>query len=232
MTHRNVCPDDALEKDEDRRLADMERKGEHGPAMGQDRAALEGRIRKHLERGQLAEAATQALKGYGPEVMGYLVSVLRDRCAASDVFADFSEDLWKGIAGFRKESSFRTWAYRLAWNAAQMYWRDPYRRHVRRLATSEYSLVAERLRVSSLRQDPRAAADRLAKLRESLKPEEQTLLILRVDKGLSWKEIALVLAEAEDAPPDVGALRKRFERLKERLLRLAKKEGVLEYRPR
>jgi RNA polymerase sigma-70 factor, ECF subfamily len=199
--------------------------------MGQDRGELEARIGQHLERGQLAEAATQALKGYGPEILGYLVSVLRDQSAASDVFADFSEDLWKGISGFRKESSFRTWAYRLAWNAAQMFWRDPFRRHVRRLATDEYSLVAERLRVSSLRQDPRAAADRLAKLRESLKPEEQSLLILRVDKSLSWKEIAHVLADAEGVPPDVGALRKRFERLKERLVRLAKKEGLFESRP-
>ncbi len=108
-----------------------------------------------------------------------------------------------------------------------MFRRDPFRRRVRRLATSDYSRLAERLLVSSLRQDPLVAADRLAKLRESLKPEEQTLLILRVDKGLSWKEIAQVLAD-EEAPPDVGALRKRFERLKERLLRLAREEGLVE----
>jgi RNA polymerase sigma-70 factor (ECF subfamily) len=200
--------------------------------MAEDRAALEARIGQHLESGQLAEAATEALKGYGPEILGYLTSVLRDRNAASDVFADFSEDLWTGIASFRKQSSFRTWAYKLAWNAARMFWRDPFRRHVRRLATSEYSLVADRLRTSSLRRDPDAAADRLASLRESLKPEEQTLLILRVDKGLSWKEIASVLAETEDAPPDPAALRKRFERLKERLLQLAKKQGVLDSGPR
>ncbi len=199
--------------------------------MGKDRVALEVRIRQRLEQGHLAEAATEALKGYGAEIFGYLVVVLRDESAASDVFADFCEDLWKGIAGFRKQSSFRTWAYKVAWNAAQMFWRDPYRRRVRRLATNEYSMVAEQLRVTSLRRDPLAASDRLAKLRASLTPDEQTLLILRVDKGLSWKEIALVLAESEEAPPDVGALRKRFERLKERLVRMAEKEGLLESRP-
>ena len=191
---------------------------------------LEARIRQHLELGHLAEAATCALTGYGAEILGYLVCVLRDESAASDVFADFCEDRWKGIAGFRKQSSFRTWAYKVSWNAAQMFWRDPFRRRVRRLATGEYSLVAERLRVSSLHRDPLAAADR-AKLRESLKPDEQTLLILRVDKGLSWKEIAHLLADAEDVPLDVGALRKRFERLKERLVRMAEKECLLESRP-
>jgi RNA polymerase sigma-70 factor, ECF subfamily len=200
------------------------------PMGGQDRAALEARIRQHLELGHLAEAATEALKGYGAEILGYLVSVLRDESAASEVFADFCEDLWKGMGGFRKESSFRTWAYKVAWNAAQMFWRDPFRRRVRRLETDEYSLVAEQVRASSLRRDPLAAADRLTKLRESLKPDEQTLLILRVDKRLSWKEIALVLAETEDAPPDVGALRKRFERLKERLVRMAEEEGLLDSR--
>ena len=197
--------------------------------VDEHRALLEARIGAHLEAGELARAATEALQGYGPEILGYLVSLLRDEFAASEVFADFSEDLWKGLAGFRRLSSFRTWAYKLAWNAAQMFWRDPFRRRVRRLATSEYSLLAERLRVSSLRQHSLAEkVDRLAKLRESLQADEQTLLILRVDKGLSWKEVAQVLAESEDAPPDVGALRKRFERLKERLLRLAEKEGLVE----
>ena len=200
--------------------------------VAEDRAALEARITRCLELGQPAEAATVALRGYGAEILGYLVTVLRDESAASDVFADFCEDLWKGLPAYRRQSSFRTWAYRIAWNAARMFWRDPYRRRVRRLATDEYSQVADQLRVSSLRADPLAAADRLARLRESLEPEEQTLLILRIDKGLAWKEIAEVLGNGEDPPPEVAALRKRFERLKERLLRLAEKEGLRAPRPR
>lgn len=223
MRDRKSVPDGRrFRKKKDREV------GAYTPSVGEDRAALEERIRLYLESGQLALAATEALKGYGPEILGYLVTVLKDRSSARDVFADFAEDMWKGIPRFRRESSFRTWAYKLAWNAAQMFWRDPFRKRVRRLTTSEYSRVAERLRVSSVRQDARTAADGLAKLRESLKPEEQTLLVLRVDKGLSWNEIALVLAGSEETPPDVGTLRKRFERLKERLLRLAKKEGLLE----
>jgi len=193
-----------------------------------DRAALERRIRECLDARDLAAAATEALKGYGAEILGYLVSIVRDESAASDVFGEFCEDLWRGIAGFRGHSSFRTWAYKLAWNAARMHQRDPFRRRVRRLATSEYSRLADRLRASSLRHSSAAAADRLTKLRESLKPDEQTLLILRVDRCLSWNEIAQVLSEGEDAPPGVAALRKRFERLKERLLRLAAEEGLTE----
>jgi hypothetical protein len=37
-------------------------------------------------------------------------------------------------------------------------------------------------------------------LRESIDSEEQTLLILRVDKGMSWKEVAEVMrADGEPA---------------------------------
>jgi RNA polymerase sigma-70 factor (ECF subfamily) len=43
---------------------------------------------------------------------------LRDRDDADDAFGRFAEDLWKGIAGFRGQSSFKAWAYRVAWHAA------------------------------------------------------------------------------------------------------------------
>lgn len=187
---------------------------------------VETSIAQHLELGMLADAATAAIRGYGPEILGYLSAVLRDRDAASDVFAQFSEDLWKGIAGFRKESTFRTWAYKLAWNACRVFKRDPFRRRVHRLESREYSQVLEGLRASSLRGDP-LIADRLAKARETLEPDEQTLLILRVEKDLSWKQIAGVLGR-RGAAPEATALRKRFERLKERLVKLAGKPGLLD----
>jgi RNA polymerase sigma-70 factor (ECF subfamily) len=65
------------------------------------------------------------------------------------------------------------------------------------------------------------------KLRESLDHEEQTLLILRVDKGMPWEDVAEVMrADGEPATP--AALRKRFERLKEKLGRLAREQGLIE----
>ena len=55
-----------------------------------------------------------------------------------------------------------------------------------------------------------------ALLREELTLEEQTLLQLRVDQGLSWVAIAAVLA-GEGEQLDPGTLAKRYERLKVRL---------------
>ena len=57
------------------------------------------------------------------------------------------------------------------------------------------------------------------------------LLVLRVDRGLSWSDIAEVLAEQSESAParkDTAALRKRFERVKARLKALMEEEGMLD----
>jgi RNA polymerase sigma-70 factor, ECF subfamily len=192
-----------------------------------DHDALEEQLAAALDAGRLSDAATAAIRGYGPQILGYLGGVLRDDGLADEAFSRFAEDLWKGIAGFRRESSFRTWAYRVAWSAARDIQTEAFRRRGRRLETEEVSKIVEEVRSSSaafLKQDAR---DRLDKLRKSLSAEDQTLLILRVNRELSWKDVALVLSTPE-VPVDEPALRKRFERIKTRLRKLAEAEGVLE----
>ena len=185
----------------------------------------EEHIARHLDGGAYAEAATLALRAYGPQIRGYLSAIVGDQAGAGDAFSQFTEDLWKGIKGFRRECSLRTWAYKLAFNAARMQRRDAFRRRVRPIYTGEYSQIAAKLTRSTLLHRDPLAESRLARLRESLTPADQTLLILRVDKGLSWPEIALVVAGDEGAI-DAAALRKRFERLKRKLLEQAKRLGL------
>jgi RNA polymerase sigma-70 factor (ECF subfamily) len=188
---------------------------------------LEQRILSLLDEGDMPAAATEALRGYGPQVLGYLNAVLRNEDDAHDVFSQFAEDLWKGLGGFRRESAVRTWAFRLAWHAAARYARDPYRRRGRPMLTTEASKIAEEVRSTMSTYAPGGRADKLSKLRASLDPDEQTLLILRVDKNMPWEDVAEVLrTEGETASP--AALRKRFERLKEKLGRLAREQGLIE----
>jgi RNA polymerase sigma-70 factor (ECF subfamily) len=67
----------------------------------------------------------------------------------------------------------------------------------------------------------------LEKLRQSLSTEEQSLLVLRIDQGLPWNEIAEVLVlDGKQVEP--ATLMKRFERLKERLARLAREQGLVD----
>ena len=188
---------------------------------------LEPRILALLDAGDLSGSATEALRGYGPQILGYLTAVMRNEDDAHDVFSQFAEDLWRGLPGFRRESSIRTWAFRLAWHAASRYARDPYRKRHRPILTTEASKIAEQVRSTMSTYAPGGRADRLLKLRESLEPEEQTLLILRVDKAMAWEEVAEVL-RTDGEPATTAALRKRFERLKEKLGRLAREQGLIE----
>ena len=123
--------------------------------MNQDRAALEARIRQHLELGHLAEA---------------------------------------GIAGFRKQ-------------AASGPGRSPWRGMRPRCSGGTAS--AGGWQPANTRGSP---------------------------SGLAWARVCHerrthVVAEAEDARRMSMRCEKGFERLKERLVRMAEKEGLLESRP-
>jgi len=185
---------------------------------------LDDRVAALLGRGAVDEAATAALEGLGPSVLGYLAS-LHPEDDAQDVFSVFAEDLWRGLPGFRGDSSLRAWAFRLAWHASARYRRDLWRKRGERLPTSAASRLAATIAGASLL--PGGRRDALRRLREALDPEERTLLVLRVDQELEWDEVATVLA-AEGAPVEVATLRKRYERIKDRLARLAREQGLLE----
>lgn len=73
--------------------------------------------------------------------------------------------------------------------------------------------------------------DEILLLREQLRREDQDLLTLRVDRELSWRDIAHALLPPESTDEDdVGrlevALRRRFTDVKKRLRQLATEAGT------
>jgi len=189
--------------------------------------ALDQEVAELRAQGNLEAAATLAIRTLGPEVLGYLTALLHDPAEASEVFSQFAEDLWRGLDRFRAESSLRTWAYRVARHAALRHRRDPYRRKGQRFETTQASALAGSIIASTVvRHEWRA--QQLQRLRSRLDEDEQTLLILRVDRGLSWAEVAVVLTPDDGAAPEEAMLRKRFERLKQKLAQAAREEGLLD----
>ncbi len=188
---------------------------------------LEATIQTQLAAGDLAGAATTALNGLGPQILGYLGAQLRDDDAAYEVFGHFCEQLWKSIGTFRGDSSFKTWAYKLVMHSVARYRRDGFRRLGRQLGSAEASALAEQVRSRTPAFQRSEVKDKIAKLRESLEPDDQTLLFLRIDQGLSWDDVASVMSE-QGEPVGPAALRKRFERAKTRLRKLAEEEGLLD----
>ena len=186
---------------------------------------LDEKVREQLDRGEQREAASAALHALGPPVLGYLEAIVKDPDAARDVFQVFAEEMWRALPGWRGEGSLRAWCYRLAWRAHARFRREAWQKRRERLRTTMASRIAASIASNESRL-PGGREDRLARLRATLTPEEQTLLILRLDRELSWSEVAEVLSHDAD-PVDPPALRKRFERLRDKLARLAKEQGLV-----
>jgi RNA polymerase sigma-70 factor (ECF subfamily) len=188
--------------------------------------SVEARVQERLAAGDLPGAATEAIRGIGPKVVHYMRAILRDEDDVADAFSQWAESLWKGLGSFRGEASFRTWALRLAWNAGLNLRKEGRRKHERRLATGEASAIAEEVRTTSFARFERHRR-RLTEIRRFLPPEDQMLMFLRVDQELSWAEVAAVLS-TDAEPVDADAACKRFERLKRRLGKMARKFQMIE----
>ena len=179
-----------------------------------------------LEAGELASAAAVIMRGYGPEILAYLTALARDEDRADDAFAQFSEDLWRGLPGFRRDASMRTWLYKLAWHAWLRQARDPFRRRVGPLLTDEMSRLVAEVRSTTAFHLKSEARDAVARLRAQLSPAEQSLLVLRIDRGLTWAEVVSVMSTPEERL-DAATVAKRFQRVKEKIRRLAEQAGLL-----
>ncbi len=179
-----------------------------------DRDALEGDIRARCDRGDHLGAATSIGRGYGPELMAFVASLLRStEDEIDEVFAMLSEDVVRGLPGFRFDSSVRTWLYMLARHATARFRRGEQRRGRRVVLPGALVDVIESVRTATLEHLRTAVKDRLATAREHLDDEERTILTLRIDRQLGWRDIAQILA---DHPLDAEALRKREQSLRKR----------------
>jgi RNA polymerase sigma-70 factor (ECF subfamily) len=188
----------------------------------EEETELERTISAHLAGGEVEAAVTEALRGFGAPIFGYLLAVLHEEDAAAEVYAQAGENIWKGIGGFKPGTSFRAWAYRVAWNAAMDHLRARRRRRETPLASGEQAEPAAPERSSTASYLRTSVRDRILALRRGLTPAEQTLLTLRVDRRFAFAEIATVLDARSEA-----ALRKQFERVKVKLRRLAQAAGIV-----
>jgi len=208
----------------------LDRRYAHAVVEPAERDASEQAIQALCETGAYAEATTSALRRYGIELLGFLRAIARDDDLAAEAFAELGEDVWKGLPRFRWDASRRSWLYTLARNALGQLRRDPRRRAERNLPLSIAPEMAAVVRTVTREIQRTAVKDELRVLREQLDPEEHELVLLRLDRGLSWKDIARILGPSSDEQLDAraAALRKRFERAKRRLKKLAIERGLIQ----
>src|SRR5688500_11359791 len=148
-----------------------------------EREELEREVRRLCEQGAQARAAETAIRGYGPEILGVLAASHRDEQTAEEVFSQWSERLWRGLAAFTWSCSLRSWAYPLARNASISFHRNAHFRNQLHppLPDSEaLSRVALQVRTETRPYLRTEAKSKLAELSDSLPEEDRTLLVLRI----------------------------------------------------
>lgn len=186
---------------------------------------VEPQLRALIARGQIDLATDRAIRLYGPEIVGWLCKILPDDADAHDAFSWMCEHLWRSLPRHEGRCSIRVWCYMLARQGAYRVRTRPERRHEQLVSNLTSNLPAAAHVWGTTRRDELRADDVFDRIRRTLADEDQTLLILRVDRNLPWRDIAVVLL-GEDATDDdlarkAAALRKQFERVKLQLRALA-----------
>ena len=199
-------------------------------------------VREACATGRIDEATSAAIRRYGPEVLGFLVGVYGDYDAATEAFSMFSERLWQSMRGFEWRCSLRTWCYRLARHAAIDLRRGERgaRRGAGRVGLSsapEVMALAARVRTDTLSALRSANRTALERLRDELPEEDRALLVLRIDRQLEWREIAIAIADSsgdaarvEEEPAlkrEAARLRKRFQLVTLRLRAVARERKLV-----
>lgn len=183
-----------------------------------------------LEQRDLTRAAALALETYGAEIYGFLVNELRGD--AADVFSAVSERFWRGLPAFEGRCSVRTWLYVLARNAAAEWRKSPRNRRDLHTGISELDAIVTRLRTQTAPWRRSEVKDQIRALRDSLPDEDRMLLVLRVDRGLEWDDVARVMLDVEAREAAVAResarLRKRFQLIKDQLRDRARAAGILD----
>jgi RNA polymerase sigma-70 factor (ECF subfamily) len=190
----------------------------NGPSLDERvRALLEG---KDPEKDK--KACTAIIKALEDEVFGFLIRTLGDRNDADDVFDLVKEKIWRSIGKFRWQCSLRTWTYKIVRNESIRFMTGARRHDRNRASFSELDDLAGVIRSQTYWTRFTEKLDRVKAILDEFPYEDRILMVLRIDRGLKWKQIARIfLGDSEEPSPD--DLKRESDRLRQRYATLRKK---------
>jgi len=155
------------------------------------------------------------VRKYQHKVAKLVSRYVRDRREVEDVTQEALIKAYRAIGGFRGESAFYTWLYRIAVNTAKNYLES----QGRRPPSSDVEIEGAELAESGGELRDQATPERqmltdeiaatVWRVIETLPPDLRTAVTLREIDGLSYEEIAEVM----DCP--IGTVRSRIFRARE-----------------
>lgn len=181
-----------------------------------DQKVAQGSAISVQEPTTLTRSLHALIRRYAAEMRAFLRSRTASRQSMEEVYAVFTEDVWKGLPSVRSDKHMRSWLYVVARNALSRHVRFKRRWRLRHTFSGLDSLPAEVRQSYGTRQGNLA---QLTPLLAELNAADRALLDQRLVKSLAWREIALESARAagdtseEFVTRESARLRKRYQLL-------------------
>jgi RNA polymerase sigma-70 factor, ECF subfamily len=165
------------------------------------------------------EAFERIYRRYSSFVYTVALRITRNAEDAQEVTQDVFIRVHRGLRTFRFQSSFKTWVYRIAVNAALTAYRRASRHQKHRVEDEE---IVEQVAVAPAQADAMDAGQvkaRVEAMLETLPAEQKACLIMRELEGCTYDEIALSLGIP------LNTVRTRILRARRALFEAAGKEA-------
>jgi DNA-directed RNA polymerase specialized sigma24 family protein len=212
MTPRNTSGADSDPREDDT-LRDV---GGGRFALPPDPPSSDASTSLQCEHASFTDAMLQILRRYTAEVRAFLRARTNSRASMDEVFAVFSEDVWRGLPRLRVQGQLRSWIYVIARNALTRHVRFKQRWRSRYVFAEPDDLHVETRRSLSTQLGNHAQLELvLAALAES----DRRLLEQRLVLSMPWRDIAIEQARLRgltsdaDIAKESARLRKRFQLL-------------------
>ncbi|OMF21966.1 RNA polymerase subunit sigma [Paenibacillus sp. FSL H8-0259] len=164
----------------------------------------------HKVRAGEKHAFTSVITAYERQIYTYCYYILRSREEAEDAVQDIFVKVYQELGRYEKRVSFSAWLYKVAYHHCL----DQLRRNKRR------NRLMSLYKLQLVREAPESPDDSpVDRIFGDLTSEERSLLILRVIEQYSFEEIAQITGRSS------AALRKKYERLRRKLIQQKANEG-------
>ena len=150
-------------------------------------------------------------------VYNVVFRIVNNREDAEEVTQEVFLIIYRKLSGFRFESSFKTWVYRIAVNCAINFAKKRAKTK-NRMVEYDDQLIMETVSSGAGKEMDEEHRDKIVeRLLSVISPDQRACVVLRNIEGLSYQEIAQTLKI------NINTVRSRLKRAREKLLALGKK---------
>jgi RNA polymerase sigma-70 factor (ECF subfamily) len=173
---------------------------------------LDIEVHQLVAAGRQREATALMLTRLSPELRPFLHRLLGDALLVDEALGNTCKHLFRRLPQFRWDYSLRSWGYIFARREASRC--RAVRSRMDALPTMLSAAHGETVDRTPNARASTSTHDLLDSLRASISDDDRDLLVLRVERGLSWSEVAAAFLEDDD--PSAEAIQSESARLRQR----------------